>query len=409
MSIVDRYRFDIATAPVGGKCGPGWEGIKGKCRRAAVVQRLRRRVTAKRLETGKHVGVHLGENVAAWSVGKIGGGALAAIAIQHGHNPQLAHQVAESAVQALSATVLHARKAKNRTPAELTQKFISEAVGAFAGKFAHSGVDDAILGGDDQLRMIASTVAGKGTGASTVMAASHTLKRQGMILNRLVQRLAPDVRTDSYSEQRLCGQGWQGTLGQCQRAKGRTALSRARSRALNQSPVFGKKIGYGVLGTSTNAIGQRLKELKQILTAQTGRNIPVRLNVKDFERFVATHELNRWYPGPNASKQAGKQILDDYIRSRYGIGAADIRRAENSSAEDNNLGPHLTAKRITREYLRQTRTDADNSPELTHAEKVALYQLAMAGAVIAAVGRKKPANQRLAGEVAILSGWGENP
>lgn len=146
----------------------------------------------------RHAGEHVGENVAAWSVGKVVGGAIAGVAASHGLNPDLSKQIAETGVQALTATLIHARKRENRQPGELARKFVSEAAGAFAGKMAHSGVDDAILGGDDHVKMLAAAMAGKTTGATVTPSVGSVLKRGESALNSILGRQRSDsIRYDA--------------------------------------------------------------------------------------------------------------------------------------------------------------------------------------------------------------------
>jgi len=182
-------RTDRLSKPVKSKPCPGGYRIPltKKCRSTEALK-----------HTIAHTAEHLGTNVTSWSMGKIVGGAIAQIGIAHGIPVGLSNQIAESGVQALSATVLHAiRKGNDRDPATLAQRFISEAAGAFAGKMAHTGWDDAILGGDDELRMITAAIVGKGTGAATVATVSRTLKRQSQTLARVVDRLIPTFKRDA--------------------------------------------------------------------------------------------------------------------------------------------------------------------------------------------------------------------
>lgn len=64
------------------QCGKGWVGVKGRCRRAEAVRRLRAIKNRSRLEQGKHLAEHLGENVASWGVGKVVGGAIAQVGVK---------------------------------------------------------------------------------------------------------------------------------------------------------------------------------------------------------------------------------------------------------------------------------------------------------------------------------------
>ena len=142
---------------------------------------------------GAHAAEHLGENIAAWGVGKTLGGAIASIAAQHGVQPELARLISESTVQSLTATAIYASKGK-RTPGELAKKFIAETAAAFVGKMAHTGVDDALMGGDDEFREIAALFAGKASGIATNTGVSQFLNKHG---SRLKSALA---RSSNFSD-----------------------------------------------------------------------------------------------------------------------------------------------------------------------------------------------------------------
>lgn len=213
MQEITRQRLDaIAAMPrtsaptLGRKCGKGWVGIKikgkAKCRRAEAVRRIRAAKNRERIKQGKHVAEHLGENVAAWGVGKVVGGAIAQVGIRHGLEPSFSKQIAESGVQALTATLIHARNKKNRNAQELGTYFIAQAGAAFFGKMAHSGVDDAIAGGDETVRAIASAAAGKGTGIATVASAKQALDQMvgRLSLVRKIRRDAARNETLTQSE-----------------------------------------------------------------------------------------------------------------------------------------------------------------------------------------------------------------
>lgn len=135
-----------------------------------------------------HLGEHVGENVISWGVGRVVGGAISHLATAHGIDPGIARVVSEAGVQALTATALHARKKEHRSPSELASKFISEVAGATVGKFAHSGVDDAIMGGDEDVKRFAALLAGKGGGAVATTTAAGMLEAQGKALKGLVDR-----------------------------------------------------------------------------------------------------------------------------------------------------------------------------------------------------------------------------
>ena len=212
LSTATRYRIDrlrtIATSEqtqkgdrssASGQCGRGWSGNKGQCRRAQLKRIAKLKKTGKKVgKEAKHIGEHLGENVAAWGVGKVVGGAIAQVGVKHGLDPVMSKQVAESAVQALTGTLIHARKKENRNLKELSTYFIAQSAAAYLGKNAHSAFDESMfLKADDQVRSIAAMAAGKGTGMGTMSGAKRTL-------NKLVDRFTR--RTDAMNESPLTEQ-----------------------------------------------------------------------------------------------------------------------------------------------------------------------------------------------------------
>lgn len=165
----------------------------------------------------KHGAEHLAENVASWVSGKAIGGALAGIATSHGVPPEVASLVGETAVQALTATILHARKPEHRSASELTKTFIANATGAFAGKVAHRATHGAIPEESHYAQLIGSTVAGKGAGIIGTTGMYRTLNKQGQVLKRLLDRKrTDDSRGDSATRIGL----------------GSTGLTRAEAEAL---------------------------------------------------------------------------------------------------------------------------------------------------------------------------------
>lgn len=142
-----------------------------------------------------HTAEHIAENVVAWKTGKVIGGAIAAVAAQHGVNPELAKLLSESAVQATTATALYARKG-GRTGSDLARKFIAESAAALAGKISHTGVDEAVaaLGGPERVQQISALFAGKGAGIGTNAAVSKFLESRGRRLKSIL------ASGDSFSD-----------------------------------------------------------------------------------------------------------------------------------------------------------------------------------------------------------------
>jgi hypothetical protein len=164
-----------------------------------------------------HGAVHLGENMAAWKVGKVVGGAIGQVAASHGADPEVARLLSETAVQALTSTALYARSGK-RSGTDIATHMIAQSAAAFSGKISHTGVDDLseMLGGSERVQAISALVAGKMAGITTVVAAHKSgfarslaeslpaakarigsLIGSDAILERSGQRRAVNARSDS--------------------------------------------------------------------------------------------------------------------------------------------------------------------------------------------------------------------
>jgi hypothetical protein len=164
-----------------------------------------------------HGAVHLGENMAAWKVGKVVGGAIGQVAASHGADPEVARLLSETAVQALTSTALYVRSGK-RSGTDIATHMIAQSAAAFSGKISHTGVDDLseMLGGSERVQAISALVAGKMAGIGTVVAAHKSgvarklaeglpaaktrigsLIGSDAILERSGQRRAVNARSDS--------------------------------------------------------------------------------------------------------------------------------------------------------------------------------------------------------------------
>jgi hypothetical protein len=177
-----------------------------------------------RVKTGvAHGAVHLGENMAAWKVGKVVGGAIGQVAASHGADPEVARLLSETAVQALTSTALYARGGK-RSGTDIATHMIAQSAAAFSGKVSHTGVDDLseALGGSERVQAISALVAGKMAGIGTVVAAHKSgiarslaeglpaaktrigsLIGSDAILERSGQRRATNARSDGNSRKPL--------------------------------------------------------------------------------------------------------------------------------------------------------------------------------------------------------------
>ena len=195
-TIALKYSIDVAEVDrilhADDDCGTGWEGQKGHCVRSKVA----------------HGAEHLTESAAGWAVGKFVGGAIAQVAASHGFPPVAAHLLSETAVQAIAATLIHARKAENRNPTDLAAKFITEAAAGFIGKSGHSGAHAAMehIEGSAHAEAFGALIAGKAGGISTATAVSgiaHSiagrLTNQSKALHALVTARVPLSRTDADS------------------------------------------------------------------------------------------------------------------------------------------------------------------------------------------------------------------
>lgn len=123
-----------------------------------------------------HLAEHGAESVASWKVGKVVGGAIANVAASHGADFESARLMAETGVQALTATALHLRNPEHRNGVEVATKFVAEAAAAFAGKVAHGTVDQAVAsyGASERVKQLSAIAAGKITGITTNVAANKS-------------------------------------------------------------------------------------------------------------------------------------------------------------------------------------------------------------------------------------------
>jgi hypothetical protein len=216
----------------------------------------------------KHQGIHLAENIAAWKVGKVVGGAIAGVAASHGANPEAARLLAETGIQALTATAISLIDPSKRKPRDVAAKLVAEAGAAFVGKTAHGGMESAAasLGASAKVESIAALLAGKtgGIGTNVGLVRSGAADKAGAWLTERGKRLQrfyklAGSRNDSAihfdnlspgdssqlatllyelsvyalleAAQRgqlkprtdaECGAGWEGTKGNCKRAKSET-------------------------------------------------------------------------------------------------------------------------------------------------------------------------------------------
>lgn len=113
----------------------------------------------------EHLATHVAENVGAWGVGRIGGGALAKVAEAHGIDPEVARVGGEAIVQALAGTAIKAIVEKERDPKKLAVAMAAELGAAIAGKVAHHEVEHMVHEGSARLAKLAGPLlAGKGAG-----------------------------------------------------------------------------------------------------------------------------------------------------------------------------------------------------------------------------------------------------
>jgi hypothetical protein len=160
----DRGRFASGSGHGSSGGGSSSKGGNGKARKA--------------LKTAVGGAEHVAENVTSWKAGKLLGGAIAHIASTHGVDHEAAKLIAETAVQATVATLIHARNPKHTgaTAKELATHFIAEAAAAFVGKVSHGSAEGVVaaLGGEHEVKMIAAAIAGKGAGLATNITANRS-------------------------------------------------------------------------------------------------------------------------------------------------------------------------------------------------------------------------------------------
>lgn len=133
-----------------------------------------------------HQADHLGESVVSWKVGKVLGGAIHAVAAQHGIDSEHAAIAAETIVQAATATALHAIKQQRSgklDPRETAAYFVAQAAAAYGGKYAHHGADLAVQSFhvEGMMHTLAPLLAGKTTGIGTVTVANKTGLNQRIV------------------------------------------------------------------------------------------------------------------------------------------------------------------------------------------------------------------------------------
>jgi hypothetical protein len=117
----------------------------------------------------KEGATHLAQNIAAWKVGKIAGAGISQVAARYGVPEPIGQLFGETAVQALTATALHAASHKGaRNPKDLLTTFVAEAGAAFVGKVAHGSVET--FGGHSSTAALGALLAGKGGGLGTNLA-----------------------------------------------------------------------------------------------------------------------------------------------------------------------------------------------------------------------------------------------
>lgn len=127
-------------------------------------------------ETLLHEGEHLARNVSSWYVGKALSPPLIALATSHGMDPDTAKLAAETALQAVAATAMSMRQAKNRSPEKVAGTLFTEAAAALVGKMTHSGTENLAtqLAANERAVQISALLAGKFSGITTAIASEKT-------------------------------------------------------------------------------------------------------------------------------------------------------------------------------------------------------------------------------------------
>lgn len=124
-----------------------------------------------RKEVVKHSAEHLAQAMAAWKTGKVLGSVISgALESRYGVPREVSSKVAESAVQALTATALSAKQLRDAD--DVLKKVVLEFSAAFVGKAAHEGAENFLASANVQasLERALPILAGKFAGLGTAFA-----------------------------------------------------------------------------------------------------------------------------------------------------------------------------------------------------------------------------------------------
>ena len=314
----------------------------------------------------KHQGIHLAENIASWKVGKVVGGAIAGVAISHGANPEAAKLLAETGIQALTATAISLRDPAKRKPRDVAAKFVAEAGAAFVGKTAHGGMESAAasLGASAKVESIAALLAGKtgGIGTNVGLVRSGTADKAGAWLTERGKRLqrfyklagsrrdsaihfdnlstgdaeqltsllyelsayamlkaAQDGKLSERSDSE-CGTGWEGTKGNCKRAKSETRKA-LESDAQNVAKwSMGKVVGAAI---ATAAQHHGVTDPPALLLAESATQALLSTAQKAREKKMRAGAIAKEFVSETVALMATKYepAWDDGVRG----GSDDVR------------------------------------------------------------------------------------
>lgn len=166
----------------------------------------------------KHHGVHIAEHgakgVVAWKAGKVLAPAVSGFLESHYGIPREASaKMAETVIQAVTATALEAKNIKNADT--FLRKLIAETAAAYLGKTAHGGVETALdtIEAAKYVQIAAPVLAGKVTGITTATLGGKmptpgeivrgVIKRSREDTNKLLDMVRP--KQVAYAEEDLDG------------------------------------------------------------------------------------------------------------------------------------------------------------------------------------------------------------
>ena len=144
-------------------------------------------------EHGAHIAEHGAKGVVAWKAGKVLAPAVSGYLEAHYGIPrESSARMAETVIQAVTATALEAKHIKNAD--NFVKKLVTETAAAYLGKAAHGGVESALE--TEHAKNLISTaapiLAGKVTGITTAIAGGK-LPTPGQLVQGILERSREDT------------------------------------------------------------------------------------------------------------------------------------------------------------------------------------------------------------------------